>query len=158
MYSYFNGGIKKTISQRVIELPELISNIIDNPQKETINEIRRRRTKGDLSYKELKKKLNYVTPNCVVHRRKLKGVNFETNFIQTSGYIYFDIDVDSNADQYKTQFIKKYGHLVSMVCLSSSRGGISVLFKINNAITKDNFESVWWYIGKNGEIDHLIPV
>jgi hypothetical protein len=114
MFSYFNGGIKKTISQRVIEFPELISNIIGNPQKETVNEIRRRRTKGDLTYKELKKKLNYITPNCVVHRRKLKGINFETNFIQTSGYIYFDIDVDSNADQYKTQFIKKYGHLVSI--------------------------------------------
>ena len=146
MFSYIKGGIKKTVSQRVIEFPELISNIIDNPQKETINEIRRRRTKGDLSYKELKKKLNYITPNCVVRRRKLKSINFETNFIQTSGYIYFDLDVESNANKYKTQFIKQYGHLVSMVCLSSSAGGISVLFKINNAITKDNFESVWWFI------------
>jgi len=137
MFSYFKGGIKKTICTHVVELPELISNIIDNPQRETINEIRRRRTKGDLSYKELKKKLNYITPNCVVHRRKLKGINFEKNFIKISGFIYFDLDVDSNADQLKAGFIEKYGH---------SGGGISVLFKINNSITKDNFESVWWHI------------
>jgi len=110
----------------------------------------------DLSYKKLKKTLNYITPNCVVHSRKLEGAYFERNFIQPSGYIYFDFDVRSNVNQFKSSFIKKYGHLASMICLSSSAGGISVLFKLTNAITKDNFESIWHYIKDTYLADEVI--
>ena len=146
MFSYFRGGITNTISSGTNTLPELINLIQTNPQKEIINDIRLKRINDDLSYKKLKKTLNYITPNCVVSKRKLEGVHFEKNFIQPSGYIFFDFDPKSNVNQFKSTFIQKYGHIVSMVCLSSSAGGISVLFKITNTINKDNFESIWHYI------------
>lgn len=146
MFSHFRGGITKTISSGTITVPELINLIQTNPQKEIINDIRLKRINDDLSYKKLKKTLNYITPNCVVSKRKLEGVHFEKNFIQPSGYIFFDFDPKSNVNQFKSTFIQKYGHIVSMVCLSSSAGGISVLFKITNTINKDNFESIWHYI------------
>ena len=44
-----------------------------------------------------------------------------------------------------------------MICLSSSGGGISVLFKIKNTITKENFENIWLAVRntilKDEEID-----
>lgn len=146
MFSYFRGGITKTISSGTITLPELINLIQTNPQKEIINDIRLNKINGDLSYKRLKKTLDYITPNCVVRKRKLEGIHFEENFIQPSGYIFFDLDTKSNVHLLKSAFIQKYDHIVSMVCLSSSAGGISVLFKITNTITKNNFESIWHYI------------
>jgi hypothetical protein len=156
MFSYFRGGITKTTSSKSIKLPELITIIQNNPQKELIQDIRTRRINGDISYKKKKRSLNYITPNCVVHQRKLEGINFEKNFIQASGYIYFDFDVKTNVDQFKSSFIKKYGHIVSMVCLSSSSGGISVLFKLSNPITKDNFEPIWHYIKDTYLVDEII--
>jgi hypothetical protein len=67
--------------------------------------------------------------------------SFRANFIKSSGYIYFDIDTP-NPDSYKDYFIKKYGRLASLVCLSSSKGGISVLFKVRNEITNDTLELI----------------
>lgn len=141
MFSYFKDGINDTSCVKFIDLSTLVGLIKNNPEAEKITQIRNLRNCGDSYYKQLKKQLPYITPNCLVNLRSLDEDNFRTNFIRSSGYIYFDIDT-INPDVYKDYFIKKYGHLASLVCLSSSQGGISVLFKIRNEITNDNFELI----------------
>lgn len=149
MFSYFHDGITETNCTRYIDLQGLVSITKNNPEAEKISEIRNMRLNGaDLDYKLLKSQLSYITPNCMLKKRSLDGENFNVNFIQSSGYIYFDFDVN-NADEYKQYFIEKYGRLVSFVCLSSSKGGIAVLFKIKNPITKDNFNEIRDYLINN---------
>ncbi len=145
MFSYFKDGIKDLIPERNIDLPQLVRLIKDNPQKKEIEDIRYLRSIGDDSYKTLKKKLSYITPNCIVHRRSLKLENgdLDKNLISFSQYLYFDIDINSDVDRYKQDFIKNFSHIVSLVCKSSSGGGISVLIKVSNQITKQNFKSLW---------------
>jgi len=73
------------------------------------------------------------------------------------GIFYFDFDV-TNAHEFKQQLIQKYKHIVSLVCISSGGGGISVLVKINIDLTKDNFQSVWEYITSEVFKDELTLV
>jgi len=141
MFSYFEDGITDTICNRFVDLPELVKKIKNNPNADLIEEIRTLRRTGDELYKKLKEQLPNITPNCLVNRRSLDEDNFRTNFIRSSGYIYFDIDT-INPDEYKDYFIRKYGHVTSLVCLSSSKGGISVLFKVKNELTNDNFDFI----------------
>ena len=125
MFSYFDGGIKNTESSNRIDLPKLIRIIQSNPNAEMIARIRELRNQGDISYKSYKSQLPYITPNCMVKKRNLGEDCFNENFLSFSQYMYFDIDVP-NAEEYKKYFIRQYGHLASMICLSSSGGGISV--------------------------------
>ncbi len=141
MFSLFNGGIQDTVSSKFIDLPELVRLIRCNPQADKIDIIRNLRKNGD-EYRELKRTLPNITPHCLVKIRNLKENCFEQNFIQSSQYLYFDVDI-INAEEYKEDFIKRYKKLASMICLSSSGGGISVLFKLKNTITKDNFDDFW---------------
>lgn len=143
MFSYFEDGITDTTCNRFIDLPELVKKIKNNTNADLIEKIRTLRRNGDEFYKQLKKQLPNITPNCLVKRRSLDEDSFSTNFIKSSGYIYFDFDIDTtNPDEYKDYFIRKYGHLASLVCFSSSKGGISVLFKVKNEITNDNFKLI----------------
>lgn len=141
MFSYFENGIFDTNCNRFIDLPELVKKIKNNTNADLIEEIRTLRRNGDEFYKKLKKQLPNITPNCLVNRRSLDEDSFSSNFIKSSGYIYFDFDT-TNPDEYKDYFIRKFGHLASLVCLSSSKGGISVLFKVKNEITNDNFKLI----------------
>lgn len=144
MFSYFKNGITDTTPHKTIDLPGLIKLIKNNPQKTLIEVIRNLRIVGNEEFKVLKRKLPNITPNCMVKRRSLENANFELNFKESSQYIYFDTDDILNVDEYKQYFIKKYGHLVSMVCKSSSCGGLSILFKITNKIaSKEQFFQVW---------------
>ena len=142
MFSYFDGGIRNTVDSQPLDFLSLIRIIKSNPNADKISSIRDLRKQGDVSYKALKSKLPYITPNCMVRTRSLKGRNYDQNFISFSGYLYFDFDT-LNAKEFKDYFIRRYGHLATMVCLSSSGGGISVLFKIKNTITKENFDDLW---------------
>jgi hypothetical protein len=142
MFSFFEAGVTKTKCLKFIGFTELIHLIRNNPNDEKIETIRTLRRNGDENYKELKKKLPYITPNCIVLIRSLKGDLFNQNFIQFSQYLYYDLD-KGNAEEYKSYFINKYGHLASLICISSSGGGISVMFKVRNEITKENFYDVW---------------
>jgi hypothetical protein len=103
--------------------------IRNNPNAEKITRIRDLRKKGD-EYKSVKEELPYITPNCILDIRSLKGENLEKNFRQFSQYMLFDFDGQGNPEEYKRCFIERYGHLASLICLSTSAGGISVLFKI----------------------------
>lgn len=142
MFSYFEKGIKDTKPSRFIGLPELVQIIRFNPNKDKIDTIRNLRKNDDEYYKVLKSELPNITPVCMVRERNLEGENFEKNFIQFSNYLYYDFD-KWNAEGYKRYFIDKYSHLASMICISSSGGGISVLFRVKNTITKENFSEIW---------------
>ena len=147
MFSYFQNGIVNVIPQKVIQLNHLIEIIGNNPQQDLIKKIREMRIEGNKEYKVLKRKLSYITPNCMVKYRDLSNEKFEKNFIQGSQYIYFDIDNIPAIEQYKTEFISTYQNLASLICKSSSGEGLSVLFKLENAIsTKVEFLKIWNYI------------
>ena len=98
MFSYFDGGIKDTVSLKPLDFPSLIRIIKSNPNADKIEAIRNLRKKGDVSYKKLKKELPNITPNCMVKIRSLKAENFDQNFISSSQYVYFDFDVP-NAEE-----------------------------------------------------------
>jgi hypothetical protein len=142
MFSLFVSGITDTKCSKFIGFNDLNQIIRNNPNADKIAVIRNLRKNGDDYYKELKSELPHVTPSCMTKVRNLDNDQFDQNFIQFSQYLYFDID-KWNAEEYKSYFINQYGHLVSMVCLSSSGGGISVLFKVKNALTKENFLLIW---------------
>jgi len=142
MFSYFEGGTTTSSPKKTIDFDELIQLITNNPSTSLINWIRELRKQNNPEDGVLKQKLSFITPNCTVEESKLDGDSFSKNFNQFSGYIYIDIDDVPDISKYKEYFIKKYEHLVSMVCLSCSLGGISVLFKVSNAITKENFSII----------------
>ena len=144
MFSHFNNGIRGKLPDQEIDLPKLIKIIKNNPFKSEIENIRYLRSNGDDSYKNLKELLSYITPNCRVRERCLdkNPGDMEKNLIGFSQYVYFDIDGVSDAYKYKEYFIKKYGHQASMVSISSSCGGVSILFKISNTITVENFADI----------------
>ncbi len=147
MYSIYKGGIKNIFPEKKpISIKELVQLIKNNPQVDKIEEIRKSRKEGDQTYKELKRILTYITPNAVLKKRDLKDRN---NFIFSSGYVYLDFDNLNNVAEFKNEFIKKYNQIVSLVCISSSAGGISVLINVDLDITLDNFKAVWEFLVNN---------
>ena len=144
MFSYFEKGITNLIPSKTIDLAQLVKLIKTNPKQSLVNEIRELRLKGDQTYKKKKTFLNYITPNCSVKKRSLKeDEDYTKNFIAPSSYIYFDFDGIDNPQKHKEYFISKYGHLISLVCISSGAGGISVLFKLTNTVDNNNFFDIW---------------
>jgi hypothetical protein len=142
VFSYFEKGITDTRTSKFIGFSELVKLIRQNPNRDKIETIRNLRCIADESYKKLKAELPYITPACMVHERNLDGENLEKNLIQLSQYLYFDIDKWNSAG-YKEYFINKYGKLASMICISTSGGGVSVLFKLKNPVSASNFKKVW---------------
>jgi hypothetical protein len=126
MFSIYKNGIKNVNPEKKpINLSDLAKLIRNNPAFEKINQLRQMRENGDQTYKMIKCKLDYITPNCVLKKRSLKDDSeYNSNFFNFSGYMYFDFDV-INAVQFKQEFIQKYEHLVTLVCISSGGGGIS---------------------------------
>ncbi len=146
MFSYFETGITDTKCAKYLGLPELRQLIVNNPNAQKIAKIRSLRKIGDSHYKSLKSQLPNITPNCILRERNLEGENLEKNLIQFSQYMFFDFDDKTNPQEYKSYFIDKYGHKASLICLSTSLGGISVLFKIKNQVTVENFEDIWYAV------------
>ena len=88
-------------------------------------------------YKKIKQGQKYFTPHSVLRYRKLDGDFFNKNFIDFSGYIFYDLDLNNQlneVDNYKNYTIKKYGSLASLICKSISGGGVTIGFKIKNKI------------------------
>jgi len=142
MFSLFDDGITKTKTSKFISITDLVGIIRNNPYACQIDTIRNLRKNGDEYYKKLKSQLPHITPVCMVRERNLSDDNLEKNLIQFSQYLYYDLD-HSSPEVFKDYFIKKYGHLAALICISSSAGGISVLFKVKNHITTDNFSLIW---------------
>ena len=136
MFTIFNGGIKNTQFSRIITFDDLCQIIKFNKDRDKIIQIRKERIarlldkNGYPLFKTTKKSMPYITPNGVITTRNLS--NFQ-NFLQSSGYIYLDIDVCdiSNVESYKKWFIDKFNHLVALVCISISGGGLSVLIRVD---------------------------
>jgi len=145
MFSLFIGGITNCIPVKQIDLHELIKSIKSSRNKLLIETIRLLASQGDISYKKLKLKLDYITPNAVLKIRSLSNEDeFQDNFICSSSYIYFDIDNISNPIQYKNYLIKLYGSIASLICISPSGKGVSLLFRITNEITSiSEYEAIW---------------
>ena len=135
MFSYFKGGIQDKYLNRHIDLPSLVRFIKNNPEELKIEKVRELRRIGK-DYDTLKKSLPNVTPNCLLKVRKLKDADY--NLIAPSSYIYFDIDDYPNSHKLKDRFIDEYGHLASLICISCSRGGISIFFKVSNHLKNEN--------------------
>ncbi len=74
MFSQFEKGIKDTKCSKIIGLPELIQIVRNNPKEQKIETIRNLRKNGDEFYKELKSKLPYITPNCIVRSGILRRI------------------------------------------------------------------------------------
>ena len=144
MFSIYAGGIGKIYPQpKPVTIIELVQLIRSNPDSTKIDEIRQLRKNGDKNFKALKRTLTYITPNCVLKKRDLKDKN---NFQYSSGYVFLDYDNMDDVPAFKNQFIQKFGHIVSMVCISSSAGGISVLVKVDLDLTPNNFTSAWEHL------------
>jgi hypothetical protein len=147
VFSHFEGGLKNTIPTSIIGLPDYVRMVKDDRYFEEFNIIRSLRASSNEEYKILKRELPYITPSVLLNKRNLKtSSEVQENLIQITGYFYFDIDTfpeQYSVYTYKDYIIKRYGHLVSFVCLSSSLGGVSILIKINNEVTIDNFQSLW---------------
>jgi len=152
-FSYFKNGITDLVPTSTFEFDKLVEIILNNPNDNIIKRIRDLRLKGDNLYKKFKSEQQYITPHSIVNFRKLEGHYFESNFIDFSGFIFYDLDYKNEleeVDNYKDYIINKYGHVASLVCKSISGGGVTICFKIKNRITsKNEFDSAISYITTN---------
>lgn len=152
MFSFSNHPIN--LSSRVDrfisfhELIEIIKNPSDIEKYHLLHELRK---SGNLEEcrKFKQQKIPWITPNSMVRKRELKEqVNFETNFIQSSGYVYFDIDeVEGDIDSYKTSLVNQFGSFVALISKSSTQRGLSILVRINVLISSsEEFQRVYDFI------------
>jgi len=145
MFSLFTGGITNCIPVKQVDLHELIKIIKSSKNKSLIGKIRLLVSQGDDSYKKLKERLDYITPNALLKFRSLSNEEqFNDNFICSSSYIYFDIDNVPNPIEYKNSLISNYGSIASLICISPSGKGLSILFRISNEITSNTEYKVIW--------------
>lgn len=149
MFSKFNEGVKDNKLSGLMDIITLVKEIQNNSQKEKIELIMQLRNDDNLKYKELKRLLPIITPNCILRQRSIKGDSYDENFIAFSQYIYFDFDIDRNVDEFKRYMVDKYKDKATLICKSCSGGGISILFKVSNRLTKENFLQVWTSIKEN---------
>ncbi len=144
MFSYSDLPlITSSNVQETIDFARLIKIIRNHPKPDVIDEVIKLRSDGnDEECRNIKtSKLPWITPNCVVKKRKLKD-EFEKYFVHSSGFIYYDIDEGN-----KEEFISKYGHCVSLVTKSASGRGISILIRISRSINyNEEFLLIYDYI------------
>ena len=160
MFSIFLGGIKQIIPDRIIDLQELADYVSSGFNQDLINLIRSKRKSGDVGYKNLKKKLPYITPQCILKKRNLSSPeDINKNICQFSNYIYLDIDsipMGKTLESYKKYIINKYRNHVSLVCYSASMQGLSILVKIKNKVNLENFNRIRDFVIKEIFGDELI--
>lgn len=149
MFSKFNGGVKDKKLSGLMDIITLVKEIQNNSRKEKIELIMQLRNDENPKYKELKRLLPIITPNCMLRQRSIKGDSYDENFIAFSQYIYFDFDIERNVDEFKRYMVDKYKDKAALICKSCSGGGISILFKVSNRLTKENFLQVWTSIKEN---------
>lgn len=135
-----------------ISLPELVHLIRNNPQRELLEKIRHLRLQGKEVNFLKQNNLYFVNPNYYLD---------STGQSVGSGFIYLDIDkVEGDVEKYRDSFIQKYGHLVSLVCLSSSGRGLSILVPVNHSINNTTtFKRVYRYVASlfgATEFDHAV--
>lgn len=140
--SYYKG-LKKTKSIKTLTLYEVYNLIRTSPNVNLIEAIRILKSNNDDYYKDLKQNLPLITPHVELVKRNLDGDAFERNFISFTNLMYFDIDDVQNVHDEKQRIINQYNDFVSLVCISPSGAGISILIQIENVLTKDSFMKIW---------------
>lgn len=150
MFSYSSKPLKGSSEiEENIDFSKLVRLIKNHPNKDIVFESTTLRQEGrDVECRNLKKsKLPWLTPNCIVKKRLLdNAINFNQNFTQSSGYIYYDVD-DFSDILTKDKFITHYGHITSLISKSVTGRGISILVRINRKIeTKEDFLLTYDYI------------
>jgi hypothetical protein len=163
-FSYFKNGITDVLPCKILDFDSYADLILNNPDDSIISQIRKLRSEGNESYRKTKSQQHYITPHCILKYRKLEGIYFDKNFIDFSGYIFYDLDLDLknssySVDEYKLSLIEKYSDVASIIAKSISGGGITICFKIKNRIeTIDQFNSALSFITTNilhEEINHI---
>jgi hypothetical protein len=152
MFSYSSLPINTLSSvQRYISFHELV-NMIKHPSdiEKYIQLHHLKLTQSKEECRRFKQNhISWITPNVMVRKRELKEIeNFRLNFIQSSGYVYFDIDdVTGCIDEYKNNLIQKFGDLASLISKSSTNKGISILVRVDvSANSNEEFEKLYDYV------------
>ena len=143
LFPIYVKGIKNTQLDRYITFEELHQLIQNGSHKGHVETIRLLKSNDDDYYKSLKETLPYITPHVKVKQRNLSDEVFDKNFICTTGFMYFDIDNVPDILNEKQRIINKYCNQVSLVCISPSGAGLTLLFRVSNDITRYNFQQVW---------------
>jgi len=143
LFPIYVKGIKNTQLDRYITFEELHQLIQNGSHKGHVETIRLLKSNDDDYYKSLKETLPYITPHVKVKQRNLSDEVFDKNFICTTGFMYFDIDNVHDILNEKQRIINKYCNQVSLVCISPSGAGLTLLFRVSNDITRYNFQQVW---------------
>lgn len=153
MFSFFLNGINDLKLYRIIDLKEYAEYLQDTSNIQLINEIRTLRINGDESYKSKKRLLPYITPHSILNFRDLGSEeNIKKNFVQFSNYIFLDIDTipeSHSITSYKNYILSEYKNVCSLVCYSASMQGVTILVKVSNKITFQNFHQIRNYVVKN---------
>ena len=154
-FSYFKNGITDVLPCKILDFDSYADLILNNPDDPIISQIRKLRFDGNESYRKIKSQQHYITPHSILKYRKLEGIYFDKNFIDFSGYIFYDLDLDLKSssysvDEYKLYLIEKYSDVAAIIAKSISGGGITICFKIKNRIeTIDQFHSILSFITTN---------
>jgi hypothetical protein len=142
MFSYSTNPINKSIDpEKQIDFLSLVQLIKYHPKEREIIELRAlRKQKKHEDCRDFKvRNIPWLTPNALVRRRKISDPNdFHENFIQSSGYVFFDADLeDHRADELidiKNHLIGRLRDICALISTSASARGISILFRINYPI------------------------
>ncbi len=151
MFSFSDKGITNNNPTKTISFHQLIDLIKCPTNKEIYFQLQKLRRDGDdFGCKEFKKNnIPWITPNAVVRKKVLSNEDdFSQNFIQSSGYIYFDIDqIQGDIESYKNSLIIKYNSIACLISKSSTSRGISLLVRIKEDITShEEFVRVYDYL------------
>lgn len=151
MFSFSDKGITNNNPTKTISFHQLIDFIKSPTNKDIYIQLHKLRRDGDdFGCKEYKKNnIPWITPNAVVRKKVLSNEDdFNQNFIQSSGYIYFDIDqIQGDIESYKNSLIFKYNSVACLISKSSTSRGISLLVRIREDITShEEFVRVYDYL------------
>jgi hypothetical protein len=152
MFSFSSLPINSTSAiQRYISFHELVDMIKKPLEVQIYNHLHHLKlTQSKEECRKYKQNhIPWITPNVMVKKRELKEIeDFRMNFIQSSGYVYFDIDdIAGCVDEYKENLIQKLGNLVSLISKSSTNKGISILARVDVSVsTTEEFEKLYDYL------------
>lgn len=141
--SYFENGIKQTVPNKFISFEDLYELIKNCPHKDFINKLRNLKQSNSPDYKKEKKKLPNITPHLKTDKRKSVDGEFEKNFHSFTQLMYFDIDDVKNIIEVKQRIINEYKDILTLVCISPSGNGISILIRVEFDLTTGNFMQIW---------------
>jgi hypothetical protein len=152
MFGYYEKGFRQKKFTGIYDVYRLANYIRNHPFKEKILELRTQQYKSE-AYNNLKESLPSITVNGLFMDSKEIS-----QFIQTSGFLYFDIDADSipiEIRAYKNWLIDTYRQYIHMAGLSVGGKGLFFYLRVNG-ITVDNFDTVFKYYLK--EVFSELPI